>query len=296
MNPSNKPLVSVITVNYNSIDATLELLKSLDQSSYSNTEVIVIDNGSLHDPHAIIHQAFPSIAYKRSVENLGFAGGNNLGIELAKGDFLFFINNDTEVTPALIENLVNIFSENPSIGTLSPKIKYYGTNIIQYAGYTSMSKITVRNRAIGSRQEDGSRYAGLYATPYAHGAAMMVRREVIARVGPMPTVFFLYYEELDWCEQIRKSGFSIAVDRSSVIYHKESMSVGKANPLKLFYQTRNRILFARRNMSYPSKILFHLYFYMMVSPVKLLQYSLKQEWVFFGAYASALLMRKQFKG
>jgi GT2 family glycosyltransferase len=186
-------------------------------------------------------------------------------------------------------------SNNDTIGVVSPKIKFFNTNIIQYAGYTPMSLVTARNEAIGNKQEDSNQYTGLHPTPYAHGAAMMVKKMVIEKAGAMSEDFFLYYEELDWCEQIRRRGFSIMVDLDSVIYHKESMSVGKASPLKLFYQTRNRILFVRRNMPTLNKILFHLYFYTAVSPTKLLLYLVKHQKTYTSAYWSALCMEKEYQ-
>lgn len=295
MKPKSNPLVSVITVNYNSTQVTLELLQSLRSSTYTSTEIIVVDNGSTENPKTKINNDFPEVQVIRSDKNLGFAGGNNLGIYAAQGDFLFFINNDTEVTPDLISNLVSILENNSSIGAISPKIKYFNTNIIQYAGYTPMSLITARNEAIGNKQEDNDQFAGLHSTPYAHGAAMMVRKSIIDKVGLMPEEFFLYYEELDWCEQMKRAGFSIMVDLSSVIYHKESMSVGKASPLKLFYQTRNRVLFVRRNMSWISQVLFHLYFYWIVSPVKLLQYFVKGEQAYRKAFWRAIRMEEKYR-
>jgi GT2 family glycosyltransferase len=294
MKTKSNPLVTVITVNFNSTQVTLELLQSLRHSTYSPIEIIVIDNGSTENPETIIHTQFPEILFKRSSDNLGFAGGNNLGISMAKGDYLFFINNDTEVTPNLISNLATTLSNNDKIGVVSPKIKFFNTNIIQYAGYTPMSLIA-RNEAIGSKQHDTNHYTGLHPTPYAHGAAMMVRKSVIEKTGPMPEDFFLYYEELDWCERIRREGFTIMVDLDSLIYHKESMSVGKASPLKLFYQTRNRILFVRRNMPTLNKILFHLYFYAAVSPVKLFLYTIKGQKNYARTYWSALCMVKKYQ-
>lgn len=292
---NNNPLVSIITINFNSIQVTLELLESLRICEYQPIEIIVIDNGSTEDPKEVIHQKFPLVVYKRSHQNLGFAGGNNLGIEIAKGDYLFFINNDTEITKNLITNLIRAIKSKPNLGVVSPKIIYHNTQTIQYAGYTPMSRVTARNEALGSKQVDSSLFTGLHKTAYAHGAAMMVSKAVINKVGNMPEEFFLYYEELDWCEQIKRAGFGIMVDLSSIIYHKESMSVGKASPLKLFYQTRNRILFVRRNMDWISTLLFHVYFYFLVAPIKLLKYSMAREWEYTTAYWRALWMAKKYQ-
>ena len=294
MTKSN-PLVSVITVNFNSTQVTLELLESLKLSDYKPIEIIVIDNGSKEDPENVIRAKYPETIFERSNQNLGFAGGNNLGIELAKGDFFFFVNNDTEVTKYLITNMVRVIQTNPNLGIVSPKIIYYNTNTVQYAGYTPMSSFTARNEALGNKQTDSSSFTGLHKTPYAHGAAMMTSRAVIEKVGKMPEDFFLYYEELDWCEQIKRAGFDIMVDLSSIVYHKESMSVGKASPLKLFYQTRNRILFVRRNMNWCSILSFHIYFYCLASPIKLLKYIATGDWQYAKAYWRAMQMAKKYR-
>ena len=111
-------LVSIITINYNSLDYTLELLKSLENSLYRDFEVIVVDNCSSSNPEEILKKDFPNVIFNRSEENLGFAGGNNKGIELASGEYLFFINNDTEVTPELIGDLVDSFKESDDIGMI----------------------------------------------------------------------------------------------------------------------------------------------------------------------------------
>jgi GT2 family glycosyltransferase len=294
MMTKSNPLVSIITVNFNSTQVTLDLLESLKLSEYQPIETIVIDNGSIDDPENLIRTKAPEAIFKRSPQNVGFAGGNNLGIEVAKGQYYFFINNDTEVSRSLITNMVRVFQSNLNVGAVSPKIIYYSTNTIQYAGYTSMSSITARNEALGNKQQDSTNFTGLHKTPYAHGAAMMVSRTVVNKVGRMPEDFFLYYEELDWCEQIKRAGYDVMVDLSSVIYHKESMSVGKASPLKLFYQTRNRILFVRRNMDWRSNISFHIYFYFFVSPIKLLKYLTRGDWQYVKTYWRAILMAKNY--
>jgi GT2 family glycosyltransferase len=141
-----------------------------------------------------------------------------------------------------------------------PKIKFaWGNNPIQYAGYTPLSKITLRNSAIGCGEEDDGQYDTAHLTPYAHGAAMMVKREVIDKVGMMPECYFLYYEELDWSMMIRRAGYDIWYEPACTIYHKESQSTGQSSPLKSYYMTRNRLLFAKRNISNPQKYLTYSY-------------------------------------
>ncbi len=238
-------------------------------------EVIVVDNASTQDEATIIEQRFPQVTVIRSKENLGFAGGNNLGIQTAHGKYLFFINNDTLLTTASIlppkqgdregltsyfQPLIDRLESSPKIGMVCPKIRFtWGNNPIQYAGYTPLSKITLRNMAIGCGEEDHGQYDIAHSTPYAHGAAMMVKREVIDKMGLMPECYFLYYEELDWSMMIRRAGYDIWYEPACTIYHKESQATGQNSPLKSYYMTRNRLLFSKRNISCPQRYLTYCY-------------------------------------
>ena len=194
--------ISIITINYNGVKDTYELIDTLPLEDKS-VEVIVVDNASKEDEATLIEQRYPQVKVIRSKENLGFAGGNNLGIQAAHGKYLFFLNNDTILRyqtsnirhqTSNIRHLVNRLESSPKIGMVSPKIRFsWDTNPIQYAGYTPLSKITLRNTAIGCGEDDHGQYDTPHPTPYAHGAAMMVKREVIEKAGIMPDCYFLYY-------------------------------------------------------------------------------------------------------
>lgn len=270
----NSPLVSIISVNFNANDVTEEFLDSIQKLEYPNLEVVVVDNASTENPIPYLSQKFPFVKFIRSETNLGFAGGNNLGINASNGEYLFFVNNDTVFDQDLILSLLSVFTENPRIGGVSPKIIYEGTSIIQYAGYTPLS-FTARNKAIGHQCMDSEDFSDVISTPYLHGAAMMISRKVIKKVGPMPEIYFLYYEELDWSEQIRDAGFQLAVDRRVSILHKASVSVGKESPIKTYYMIRNRWLFIRRNGSLSQKVFFALYTSLVIFPKDLLKHGLK---------------------
>lgn len=290
MNAQN-PLVSIITVNFRQATVTCALLDSIRENTYQNVEVIVVDNGSLEDCSILFKKSYPSVKLIVSSENLGFAGGNNLGIAAATGDFMFFINNDTVLTDGLVEALLSRFYSNENnIGVVSPKIRYFDNpNVIQYAGFTEMNPITGRNEAIGKNEEDKGQHDTARPTAYAHGAAMMLRREIIEEVGNMPEEFFLYYEELDWCAQIRRAGFEIWYEPTGLIYHKESAAVGKMSPLKIFYITRNRLLFMRRNVRGWRLAAFLTYFYSVTVPLKSVSFLLKQEFSLFVTFWRACL-------
>jgi GT2 family glycosyltransferase len=246
-------LLSVITLNYNGVKDTCELLESLPIDDPA-IEVIVVDNASIEDEATVIGQRFPQVTVIRSDRNLGFAGGNNLGIEAAHGKYLFFINNDTffkgEDKRAALQPLIDRMESSEKIGMVSPKIRFSWDDCpIQFAGYTPLSPITMRNSAIGYGETDHGQYDTAHPTPYAHGAAMMVRREAIERAGVMPQLYFLYYEELDWSEMIRRANYDIWYEPACTVYHKESRTTGRDSARRTYYITRNRLLFVRRNGS-----------------------------------------------
>lgn len=279
------PLVSIVTVNYNNAAVTCELLESLATNSYANLEVIVVDNASGEDPTAQLLATYPAVKVIRSDENLGFAGGNNLGIKAAKGDFLFLVNNDTEFTDGLVEGLLDIFDQYPDAGVVSPKFHYFfhkGT--IEYAGYHAVDVFTGRNSMIGCKEPDNGQYDEIKETNYAHGGAMMISRAALEKVGLMPEVYFLYYEEFDWCEQFKRKGYKVYYQYKSLIYHKESMTTGKNSPLKTYYITRNRLLFMRRNVGLPGRLLFMLYFSFLTVPKNTLRFVLKREVIHLRAF------------
>jgi GT2 family glycosyltransferase len=273
-----EPLVSIITVNYNQAEYTMQLLESLRHTSYKNLEVIVVDNASRENPEAIIKAKYPEAKVIVSKENLGFAGGNNLGIKEAKGKYLFFLNNDTEVDVNTFHPLVNLFETTPDAGIASPKILYFNSeDTIQYVGSSSINPYTGRNKSEGWKQKDHGQFDRLRTTALAHGAAMMVPRTVIDKAGVMPELFFLYYEEIDWCETIKNNGYKIYVVPEAKIYHKESMSVGKNSTLKTYYMTRNRLLFMRRNTHGLMKISWMLFFVFFSIPKNSLGFVFKRE-------------------
>lgn len=276
---TNPPLVSIITVNWNNSPVTCDLLRSIkENNTYTNLEVIVVDNASAGDPTEEFLKEYPSAKVVRNKENLGFSGGNNAGIRAAKGKYLFLVNNDTEFTPYLVEGLLDIFANFSDAGIVCPKFHYYyAKGTIEYAGYSRVNIFTGRNFMIGCREKDEGQYNAVKETNYAHGGGMMVSRKVINEVGMMPEDFFLYYEELDWSEQIRRRGFKIYYQPNALIYHKESMTTGKMSPLKTFYLTRNRILFMRRNVSLPGLTVFVLYFTLFTIPKNTFDFIIRKQ-------------------
>jgi GT2 family glycosyltransferase len=248
------------------MDVTMDLLKSIGSFDTATLEIIVVDNGSRVNENHRVNSLFPDVLTIRSETNLGFAGGNNLGIEVAKGDYLFLVNNDTILPQNTISNLKEVLEQQQDVAIACPLIYYYDDpSVIQYAGFTSINPLTGRNKAVSYKDKIFTSNK-IVETAYAHGAAMMIKRSVVEKLGMMPENYFLYYEELDWVHRIKQSGYKVVVDHKSHIFHKESISTGKASPLKTYFQTRNRILFMRRNFSGIRKLLFYLFFTLISIP------------------------------
>lgn len=269
---------SIITVNFNQPQVTIDFLKSVKANTeFDSVEVILVDNGSREDHEYAYKAVYPDLIYIRSPINLGFAGGNNLGVKIAKGDFILFLNNDTEIVGGLVETLTTELKQHPEIGMISPLLLYYQQpDLIQYAGFTEMNYLTCRNQGIGNMETDQGQYNfDSRETGYCHGAAMMCRRDDLKSVGLMAEQFFLYYEELDWCEKFKKAGKKIWFTGKTRVYHKESISVGKESSIKTYFMTRNRMLFIRRNTGVLNTFIFSVYYLLIACPKQIFIYLLK---------------------
>jgi len=273
---NNLPELSIITINYNGTKNTGELIESLQKHVSLPYEIIVVDNASKKNEADILQQKYPHIITIRSENNLGFSGGNNLGISKAKGRYIFLLNNDTFIEEDTFHYLIKRLENSPKIGAVSPKIKFaFPPRNIQFAGYMPLSRITLRNDLIGFGEADNGQYDTPIGTPYCHGAAMMIKKEVIEKVGYMPDIYFLYYEELDWSTQIRKAGYELWYESRCTVYHKESQSTGKQSYLRTFYLTRNRLLYAWRNRYGITRWVSILYQLVVAAPKNTLVFLLK---------------------
>lgn len=242
------PLVSIITINWNSVEHTLAMLESLSHATYPRIETIVVDNASSGDDASQIEAAFPDVKLIRNDRNEGFTGGNNTGIRVCRGDYVMLLNNDTIVEPDFLEPLVRVVETNRSAGIVSPKILFFSpAQTIQYAGSTPINFLTVRGSSFGYGERDQGQCDRAGRTGLPHGAAMLIRRSVLDDIGLLWDPYFVYYEEYDFAERAKRAGYEIFFEPDSVIHHKQSASIGKSNPFKTYLMTRNRLLFLRRN-------------------------------------------------
>ncbi|HWR32892.1 MAG TPA: glycosyltransferase family 2 protein [Chitinophagaceae bacterium] len=289
---TENPFVSIIILNWNGLNVTCEFLDSMRNSTYKNYEIIVVDNGSAIDPTERIQAGnYYNTKVCRSPVNLGFTGGNNFGMRHASPDydFIFLINNDAEITPDLIEKLLEPFYEDPAIGVVCPKIRFHHSPaIIQYAGFNKMNMLTGKTTAVGSLEADNGQHDVSGYTHCAHGCAMMVKKEVIEKVGMLAEKFFIYYEESDWSARIIRAGYKIYYQAKGLCFHKESISMGKQSPIKVYFMTRNRILYMRRNATLLQFLVFISFFNFFTVPKTVFKFLLKKQWKHLKAFINGV--------
>lgn len=166
--------------------------------------------------------------------------------------------------PDFLESLVELMESDKKIGIVSSKILYfYEDNVIQYAGASPINPITSRGSHYGYKEIDNGQLDEVTETAYPHGACMMIRKSVLEELGLLYEGYFLYYEELDFAERVKRAGYKIYFQPNSSILHKESISTGKNSPLKTYYMNRNRLLFVRRNSSGITLFLGVIYFFLI---------------------------------
>ena len=247
--------VCVVILNWNGCADTLACLESVAQLRGADHRVIVVDNGSTDGSVAAIRQQHPEVDLIETGKNLGFAGGNNVGIRRALesgADFLLLLNNDTEVDPGLLDAFLAAAKQRPDAGVFSAKIYFHADpQRIWYAG-AAWNAGAARFDQVGEGELDDGRadFTTLSDTAYACGCAFFVSAARLREIGLLDENFFLYFEETDWCFRARAAGYPSVWVPQARLWHKVSVSFGgEGSPLALYFLTRNRLLWARKHGS-----------------------------------------------
>ena len=241
------PRVAIIVLNWNGIGDTLECLASVYRIRHDNLCVVVVDNGSMDDSCSRIRDEYSQVQLLENKANLGFAEGNNVGIRHALeggADFIFLLNNDTVVDPQIITELLAAARINDGVGIYGCKIFYFADpGKIWYSGATWDPEEC-------QFVHDCADITDTAVTDYACGCAMFISRSTLETVGLMDPVFFLTYEESDWCYRALRLGVKSYCVPAAKVWHKISASFGgSASPVITYFMTRNLLLWAERNLS-----------------------------------------------
>ncbi len=273
--------VAIILINWNSYDLTRDTLNSLQKVTYMDLDVIVVDNGSTDGSGDRLEAEFPVVIMIKSSLNTGFTGGNNLGFQYAMDQgytYAMMLNNDVEVESDFLEPLVYALDENKGLGAVQPLIYFHhDKEVIWNAG-------SIRNSWTGETitLDYNVRDSGLERrwirknVDWLTGCAFMVRTDVLKQIGLLKEEFFIYYEDVDLSFRIRKAGFSLGYEPSSVIYHiagmshksKEKGPEGFLNPKVHYLNARNRLWILKqytRKGFIPTVIIYQAGYYIAVS-------------------------------
>jgi GT2 family glycosyltransferase/glycosyltransferase involved in cell wall biosynthesis len=257
------PLVCIVVVNWNAAEDTLSCLESLRRVDYPSFEVVVVDNGSTDDSATVIRRQHPEVTVLEAGRNLGFTGGSNLALRwaLERGaDYALLLNNDTDVSAGFLTLIVGAAESDPRIAIASPLILYHDRpDTIWSAG----GRIDWRHGSaamIGLNEPDAGQFGGAPRdVDFVTGCALLVKAEVMRRVGLLDERFFMYYEDTEWCVRAQRAGYCTVVVPQARIWHKISPVAREASPRVHYLMTRNRLLFLRATRAGISSWLYTLF-------------------------------------
>lgn len=247
--------VAALVINYNGRDVTLQALESLSAMDHPAYDVVVVDNGSTDGSTEAIAEAYPPDRYPhvlqiRVEENRGPAAGAAFGMAWAldRGyDYLLILNNDIEVAPSFLSELVRAAESDPKIGIVGPKAYYYWERETIWSAGGTLRFGEAITREIGEGEKDRGQYDQDREVEYINGCAMLVKREVVEKVGLWDPLYFLCFEDADFCVRAKQAGYRCHYAHRAILYHMVSSSTGGYTPGKTFHSARSTALFVRRH-------------------------------------------------
>lgn len=248
---SKRPSVAIIVLNWNNWADLEPCLASLARLEYPSATTVVVDNGSRDGSAQQVAEAFPEVKLIALEENLGFAGGNNVGVRWAMEEgfaHVWLLNNDTEVAPDALEPLVAMMEADPIVGMCGSKIYYHSQpNQIWFAG--GMIDLDYgRVWHLGLREEDRGQWDDPADVDYVTGCSLLARISALEGVGLLDEEFHAYGEDCDWCRRTREAGWRLVYVPGSRVWHKISAaSGGHLTWRKALRRLRGQVQFLRRH-------------------------------------------------
>ena len=251
------PLVTVVILNWNGLSDTLECIASVKDLDYPDIRIVVVDNGSTDGSPALILRKYPDVTLLRNEKNIGFTGGSNMGIAKALemgADYVWLLNNDTVAEKGALKELMKGISESPEIGLASPFIHFYDVpGEVQFCG----SYIDWKRKRI-VKLEEGEPFPPGTVNVSLWGTALLIRREVLEKVGPLNDKYFAYHEDEEYCMRAARGGYRCVVVPGARIFHKNSRSTGSNDaPMQVFLRSRNMFFLWMDNLERTERI-FHI--------------------------------------
>ncbi len=253
MKANNYNKVIVLVLSYNGKYLLDECLTSYTQNSYKNKEIVVIDNGSTDNTKQYVEENYPSVKVLRTEVNLKYSGGFNFGFKYAfdeqKCDYVLVTNNDIKADRELINELVKVAETNDRIGFVTGKVYYYDEpNVLQTVGKKE-HPILWSGGHIGNKEEDKGQYDEVCERYFADDVFTLVRKQLYDDIGGYDTIFEFQSEEYDWQARAKEKGYKIMYTPFAKLWHKESMTIGKASAFKLYYDAKNPFIVVMKHKS-----------------------------------------------
>jgi GT2 family glycosyltransferase len=237
--------VAVVVLNYNGLRDTLACLDSLRAARSVALDVIVVDNASRNGDAPAIRAAHPHVTLIANADNLGYAGGNNVGIRAALergADAIFLVNNDTLLDPDCAWLLACALAADPRLGVVGPMIYTWGDGHTISSAGGAIDWRHADSINVGAGEIDRGQYPAR-PVDFVNGCGLMISRATIERAGLLDGRYFMYWEETDWCARVRRAGLDVRFEPAAFMRHKAPIRSGDLNPTTLYYLTRNRLRF-----------------------------------------------------
>lgn len=238
------PRVFTVILNTNRREDTLECLASLKESTYENNSTIVLDNQSSDGSVEAIRSKFSEVLVIELNENRGYAGNNNVGIDIAieqGADWIFVLNEDTVLAPDCLEHLVAVGESDPAIGIVGPMVyHYHAPTVIQSAG--GVLGPYWESIHLGKDEQDVGQFSEIHEVEWICGCGILLKREAILQAGKIDERFFYFWEETEWCIRIYREGWKVIHVPNAKLWHKGVTIDHKPKPTVTYYATRNRLL------------------------------------------------------
>lgn len=283
--------VAAVVLNYCRCGDTIACVRALLDSEGGAPAIVIVDNGSPDGSAKRLAREFPSLALLRNTGNLGYAGGNNVGIRAALeggAEYVLVLNNDCTVAPEALSALVEA-ARRTGAGVVSPKVlDARDPGVIQYAGYRNLHLLS-QGIPVGEGERDRGQYDRERELDAAPGCALLLSRRLLERVGLFDEQFFSYSEELDLCRRARDAGCRILYAPRARVRHAKAATLDARSPDYVYYLARGRLIYARKHLGWAA---FALVFLPWFIAVKLLKpsagFAFRGRWDCIGALARAV--------
>ncbi|MDG2307464.1 MAG: glycosyltransferase family 2 protein [Candidatus Binatia bacterium] len=255
------PSVAVVVLDWNGGEETLACLEAVRASVGTSPRIVLVDNASIRPVLAEVADRFPEIEVVRNDRNLGYAGGNNVGLRLALeggASFVLVLNNDAEVRPDALREFVAAASQDENIGAVGARILRHDEPARLWMAWGEVTYRQSLVRLVGQGAPDGPPYEDQRDVPWVSGCAVLFTRAGLERVGLFDEDYFAYHEEVDWCARARESGLRVVFAPQAVVTHRGEGSSGGGRYVsrKQYLAARNMVRFVRRHGSVAEKLKF----------------------------------------